>query len=271
MEMTVQEVYDAGENLAALLGDHESVYVLYTYNGKVFQEDYLTKEYSYSFYDGEYFEFGADIATLATDHAEYYYSENTCALSVTLTPNGMADMKERFAIAGTGSFISSTMLDDTPVVTEKDGFIIATCTSDQKELEEMGIEGVVSCEETYTLDAKTREMTSVKTVYTYEDGSVDEGIVTITRDAEIPEGMKAFLEYEQETENMCTVTIVSNPGTENEKIESIQVPKGLLVGFAPDFDVDKTFTVYTDAACTQAIEEEMDVNSDIAAYIKWDE
>ena len=33
---------------------------------------------------------------------------------------------------------------------------------------------VISCEETYTLDAKTREMTSVKTVYTYEDGTVEE-------------------------------------------------------------------------------------------------
>jgi hypothetical protein len=99
---------------------------------------------------------------------------------------------------------------------------------------------VVSCVETYTLDAKTREMTSVKTVYTYEDGTVEEGIATITRDVEAPEGAKPFLAYAQETENLRTVTIVSNPGAENEKTESIQVPKGLQVGVSADFAVEET-------------------------------
>ena len=149
--------------------------------------------------------------------------------------------------------------------------MIVTCTTGQKELEEMGIEGVVSCEETYTLDVKTREMTSVKTVYIYGDRSVDEGIITITRDVEIPEGMKPFLTYEQETGNMRTVTIVSNPGAENEKTESIQIPKGLLVGFSPDWDIEETFAVYTDAACTQTVEDDLDLNSDITVYIKWGE
>ena len=161
------------------------------------------------------------------------------------------------------------MLDDTATITEKDGSIIVAVLSDAKDIVTIG-EGVVSCEETYTLDAKTREMTSVKTVYTYEDGTVEEGIITITRDAEIPEGMKHFLAYEQETENMRTITIVSNPGTENEKTDSVKVAKGLLVALSPDWDVEETFTMYADAACTQMIEGDLDVNSDVTVYIKWD-
>ena len=41
--------------------------------------------------------------------------------------------------------------------------------------------------------------------------------------------MKAFVEYEQQTEDLRTITIVSNPGTESEKSESVQIPKGLSV------------------------------------------
>jgi hypothetical protein len=38
-EITLQEVYDAGKNLIALLGDHENVYVRITSGDKVIRED----------------------------------------------------------------------------------------------------------------------------------------------------------------------------------------------------------------------------------------
>ena len=161
------------------------------------------------------------------------------------------------------------MLNDETTIVEEDGFIIVSCTADLEDIALME-GGVVSCVETYTLDAKTREMVSIKTVYTYEDGTTEEGVVTITRDVEDPEGMKPFLAFAQETENMRTVTIVSNPGTENEKTESIQVPKGLQVAIGNDWGVEETFSVYEDAACTQPFEEEWDVNSDVTIYVKWD-
>ena len=128
---------------------------------------------------------------------------------------------------------------------------------------------VLSCVETYTIDAKTREMTTVKTVYTYKDETVEEGVITITRDVEAPEGTKPFLAYEQETENLRKVTIVSNPDTENEKTESIQVAKGLQVAFSADYFVEESFTLYADAACTQTFEGEWDVNADLTIYVKW--
>ena len=88
---------------------------------------------------------------------------------------------------------------------------------------------------------------------------------------EAPEGVKEFIKLEKETQNLRTVTFVSNPGTANEKTESIQVAKGLQIGFSPDWSIEKAFTVYADAACTQVIEGELDVNSDLTVYIKWGE
>ena len=266
-EVTLQEVYDAGKNLAALLGNHENVYVQVTSNGTIVREEYLSKQYSYSFTSAEYMDMGFEYASLVTDHAEYVCFDNSYLLNVTLTPSGMVD---RFATVGTVDFISTEVLNDDASIIEKDGSITVTCNADVDEILIIG-KDVVSCSEIYTLDAKTREMTAIKTVYTYKDGTVEEGIIAITRDVETPKGAVPFLAYEQETENLRTVTFVSNPGTENEKTESIQAPKGLLVVFSPNWDVEKTFTMYADAACTQVIEEDLDINSDVTVYIKWDE
>ena len=269
LRISLKEVYDAGENLSALLGDHESVYVQVTSGGKVLWEEYLSKQYSYSFYDDEYMDIGFEYASFATDNSEYYCFDNVYALNVAITPSGMVDMTGILDLIGTSSFISSAMLNDAATIIEKDGLIIVSCTADLDEI--YADEDVISCVETYTIDATTREMISVKTVYTYKDGTVEEGIVTITRDVEVPEGMKPFLEYAKETENMRTVTIVSNPGAENEKIESIKAPKGLQVAISADFSIEEPFTLYTDAACTQPVEEEWDVDSDLTIYVKWGE
>ena len=56
-----------------------------------------------------------------------------------------------------------------------------------------------------------------------------------------------------------------------EKTESVKVAKGVQVAIAPDFLTEKTFTMYADAACTQVLEGDSDVNSDLTVYIKWNE
>ena len=270
-EITLQEVYDAGKNLAALLGSHESVYVQVISNGTVIREEYLDQQYCYSFYSSEFMDIGFDYASLTTDHSQYDCFDGSYSAIITLTPSGTVDLETVFAATATSSFISSEMLDDdAPSVIEKDGLITVTCTADAEEIVTMG-EDVVSCVETYTLDAKTREMTAVKTVYTYKDGSVEEGVVTITRDVNTPEGMNAFLAYEQETENLRQITIVSNPGTENEITETIQVPNGLTVVLSPDWYVEKFFMMYSDAACTQPLDVLPDTDTDMTVYILWDE
>lgn len=263
-ELTLQDIYDAS-NVAALLKNHDSVHILYTGNGEVFQEDYYSKEQNYSFYKGE--EFNDEF--FMTDHSYYMNSDKTARL-VLLTPSGMAEMKDVFANEHKVNVFSTNLLNDIITsVTEKDGYIIMTSVSDQEEID--SIEGLVSCEEELVLDAKTYDLISVKSIFRYED-EVYEGTTTFTYDVEIPEIIKTFMEYDQQTEDMRTITVVSNPGTEQEKTESVLSPKGLIVGLSPEAAyADRTFTLYTDAACTQPLEEAPDVNADVTVYIKWDE
>ena len=262
-ELTLQDIYDAS-NVAALLKNHDSVHILYTGNGEVFQEDYYSKEQNYSFYKGE--EFNDEF--FMTDHSYYMNSDKTVRL-VLLTPSGMAEMKDVFANEHKVNVFSTNLLNDIITsVTEKDGCIIMTSVSDQEEID--SIEGLVSCEEELVLDAKTYDLISVKSIFRYED-EVYEGTTTFTYDVEIPEIIKTFMEYDQQTEDMRTITVVSNPGTEQEKTESVLSPKGLVVGLSPEAAyADRTFTLYTDAACTQPLEEAPDVNADVTVYIKWD-
>lgn len=271
-KITAQEVYNAGKNMNALLGNHENVYLVVKTNGKVVREEFWGKDAYYCFYDEEYMDIGMDNSSFITDHSEYYYIDNEYGRNVTLTKDGLMDLKDAFSVVGEVAFISNKIVDSaTATIKEENGVIIATCVTNEEELTEIGYENMASCVETYTLDAKTREMISIKTVYTYKDGKVAEGIVTITRDVEIPEGMKEFVKLENETENLRTVTIVSNPGADNEKTETVKVAKGISVDLTPDFMVEQTFTIYADAACTQSMEEISDVDSDITVYIKWNE
>jgi protein tyrosine/serine phosphatase len=271
LTISLQEVYDAGKNLSALIGNHENVYVCVTSNGDLLWEEYFSKHYCYSYYSAEYMDVGFEYTSFATNHSEYFLFDNTYLLNVTLLPSGMVNTTDILASMGQNGFISSEVLEDTNDVTivEKDGCIIVTCVTNMDNIVVSG--DVVSCAETYTIDANTREMTSVKTVYTYKDGSVEEGVVTITRDVEAPEGVNPFLDYAQETENMRTVTIISNPGTENEKTDSIQVPKGLQVSVSPDFSVEEAMNLYADAECTQMFDDAWDVNTDLTIYVKWGE
>ena len=264
-EITFQNIYDVG-NLATLLKNHDSVHVLRTNNGELYQEEYYNKECNYTFYKGEEF----DDEYLLTDHSYYVNSNNVPFRLALLTPSGMVDMKDVFAQESKENIFSTSLLNDVITsVTEKDGRIIVTSVPDQEELD--SVEGLVSCEEELVLDAKTREPISVKSVFRYED-EVYEGIATFIYDAEIPKNMKPFMEYDQQTEDMRTVTVVSNPGTENEKTDRIQSPKGIIVGLTAVSEyADRIFTIYADAACTQTFEEAPDVNSDITVYIKWDD
>ena len=263
-EITMQEIYDSS-NVAALLKNHDCVYVSYSENGEVTREEYYSKEGIYTFYKGE----EVDTEYLLTDHSYYMHSDGFARL-ILLTPSGMADMKDIFAKESEWNVFTESLLNDTiTFVTEKDGHIIVTSTPDQEEID--SIEGLDSYEEELVLDAKTREPISVKSTFHYED-DVIEGIVTFTYDAEIPEGMKTFMEYDQQTEDLRTITVVSNPGTENEQTQSVQVPKGLSGGLTSTAAyADRTFAIYTDAVCTQLFEEAPDVNSDVTVYIKWDE
>ena len=79
-----------------------------------------------------------------------------------------------------------------------------------------------------------------------------------------------FLAY-VEAENHRTITVVSNPGEDNEKIETVQVAKGLLVSVIPYWEVEETVTLYLDADCTELFEGDWDADADLTVYAKWGE
>ena len=272
-EITTQSLYDSS-NVPALLEKYDSVLVRRTENGEVYQEEYYSKEYCYTF-DGYNAE--NEYAVLSTDHSHYMYFDNMYVRIVAIAPDGMVDMESIFAEEIDWNIFATSLLNDTITsVTEKDGHIFVTSVSDQEEINDAKAQGWILGEDEYALDAKTREVISVKNVSVSDSGEKYEGAVYITYNAEIPESMKKFVEYDQQTANMRTVTVVSNPGSENEKIESIQVPKGLQVAISDvvaveDENYTVTYTVYADAACTQTFEEEWDANSDLTVYIKWNE
>ena len=265
-EITLQEIYDASK-VVNLLKDSDSVYVEHSGNGVVYLSDYFTKDCTYSLYEMEetYSEF------LITDHSYFHMSsDKTPVRLVPLTPSGAVDMTHFLAKEGEINIFSTELLNDTITsVKEKNGQIIVTSVVDQDEL--ASIEGLLSYEEELVLDAKTRKPISTKTVLRFEN-EVFEEKTTFTYDAEAPERMKIFEEYDNKTDNLRTVTVISNPGTKDEKTDIIRAPKGLVVGLTVDTQYsDRTFTTYNDAACTQVFDGEPNVNSDITVYIKWNE
>ena len=268
LRISLQEVYDAGKNLTALLGDHDSVSVQAVVDGTVISEMYLDKECSYTFYSPEYMNLGFSYQSLTTDHSQYICFDGEYSFVVPIAMSGVVDFADSLAMEGENGFISSVMLNDTAVVTERDGLIIVSCTADIDEI--YTDDAVVSCVETYTLDAKTREIISVKTVYTYADGTIEEGTAIVTRDGEMPEGAQAFLAYEGEDVEMRTVTIVSHPGTEDERTDVVRAPKGLLISLSPEWDDERIATMYEDAACTQPISVTPDPNLDATVYVRWE-
>jgi hypothetical protein len=268
-DITIQALYDA-TNIPALLEKYDSVYFARSEDGDVYEEQYYSKEYRYISYD---YNPESAYVTFSTDHSHYIYYMDMYMRLVVLTPDGMADMKSIFA-EEIDQYISSTsLLNDTITsVTKKGDQLIVTSVSDQEELDSYTAEGWTIHGEEHVIDAKTHELISAKSSYTNnETGETYGGSIQVTYGGEIPESMKKFVEYDQQTENLRTVTIVSNPGAANEKTESLQVPKGLQVActsLADDYE-ETPYTLYTDAACTQTFEGEWDVNSDLTIYVKW--
>ena len=270
LTISLNEVYEAG-SLPTLFEKHDSVYVQRIENDEVYQEEYFSKEYSYTFYS---YTPESEYAFFVTNHSYYMYFNNVDVRVIILTPDGMMDIESLFAEEIDGNIFSENLLNDTIVsVTEKDGKIIVTSVSDSEELAIYEAEGWILGKEETVLDVKTREVIFEKAYYTaIETGESYEGATYITYDGDIPESMKKFVAYDKQTENLHTVTIVSNPGADNEKIERIQVPNGLRVAITDLADVEEPlYTLYADAACTQTFEGEWDVNTDLTIYVKWGE
>lgn len=129
--------------------------------------------------------------------------------------------------------------------------------------------GVTSAKFEYVLDAETRELISHNSDYTYVDGLAFSVVTEVTYDADVPEKLQTILAYENQTENLRNVTIVSNPGTEKEESKSIQLPKGLIFGLEFDDAFADAVEFYTDADCAEYYDPYVNTDSDLTIYVKW--
>ena len=263
-EITMQEIHDASQT-EALLKNHESVYIQEEMDDKIWREVYLTKDYAYAYIPDE----EADWAEFITDDAYYCYMGGDYLRYLPISPDGVSDFASYRAEHYAAVILGVDTLDDTiESVTPKDGRITIKSVCDQEALAELG---VTSAQFEYILDAKTREMISLISDYTFDDGTAFGSAIEVAYDTEEPEMVKTFLEYDNQTENLRNITVVSNPGIENEKIESVQVSKGLIIGFRYDEDDTSEFHLYIDAACTEPYDPYMNTDSDLTLYVKWSE
>ena len=118
----------------------------------------------------------------------------------------------------------------------------------------------------YVLDAKTSTVLSNKTFLVAEDGAKrDYCTFTVEYNAAKPEQAQAMYELATATENLRTLTIITDPDTASEQSFSIRLPKGDAV---QPYPAEGYQTMFTDRACTEPLTTAVDRNTDCTLYMK---
>jgi len=117
----------------------------------------------------------------------------------------------------------------------------------------------------YDLDSKTLHINSCFSTVIYRDGTTK--VVSSQADyaAERPEALDEIATRAKQTVNVRTVTVVVDPGTENEKTYSVSVPKG--DGAVPHFTEEYGYKLYLDVECTQRYYGGTDMTKDLTIYV----
>ena len=268
VEVTMQEIYDAVQT-EAMLKNHENVYIRDELDGKIWMERYLTKEYICEHFIDEELAY----AELMTDAARYVYSSGDYLRYLYIAPDGVTnDFASDRAETYVSVILGEETLDETiESVSKKDGRMTVTSVLSSKNLETFAEVGVTAGKFGYVLDAKSREIISLTGDYTYDNGETHHMASEVIYDAEAPEMVKTFLEYDSQTENLRNVTVITNPGTEKEVSQNFQIPKGLVIGFTWSDDFEDKVGLYSDAACTESYDAYANTDSDLTIYVKWTE
>ncbi|MEE1200115.1 MAG: hypothetical protein U0L09_05645 [Christensenellales bacterium] len=262
-EITMREIYDAGRT-EAMLENHQSAYVRRELNGELYSESYLTEDYIYD-YDRSF-----GVEEFLTDDAYYCCYDSAYARIVPISPDGIIDIASYRAEYYSSLLFEGMTLDETiESVAREDGRITVASFFDQEVLGDTEEEGLISGNFEYVLDAETLELISGEEDYGYDGGTVDHMVWEALYDTDAPEKVKEFLEYDQQTEDLRTITVVTNPGTGKETSRILQIPKGMLVGFSVQSGDEEKYELYADAACTEPYTLYEDTVSDTTIYIQW--
>ena len=265
VKITMQDMYDAAQT-EAMLANHKSVYVQEAMDGEVWFEKYTTKDYVFSYMPGD-----EEWVEFMTDDTCYCYAGDVHVLYLPVDPNGLHSFASDRAEKSAQNLLFEDCLDEIiESATKEDGRITVESVLSQKNLEMLAEDGVISGKSKYVLDAKSRELISIENNYNLKDDVSYHTSMKISYDVEEPELVKTFLAYEKQTENLRNITIVSNPGTAKEVSQSVQAPKGLILGFRYD-DEAYVFEAFNDAACTETYDPYADTESDLTIYIRWTE
>jgi hypothetical protein len=268
LTITLQEIYDVCQT-EAMLENHESVYIRDEMDGENLGELYLTRDYVFNYIPGR----ELDWMEFITDEAAYYLVGDDCVYYMYITPDGVGDFASaRAERSVSASFAIDPENNTIESVSEKDGRItvIAFLKQDVISSEEQEF-GVISSRSEYVLDAKTHEIISAINDFVFDDGTSLCAATEVTYDSDAPELVKTILAYENQTEDLRNVTVVSNPGTDKEESKSIKTPKGLIIGFEYDDELEDAVEFFTDAACTESYDPFANTDSDLTVYIKWND
>lgn len=262
--ITMKEVYEANRP-AVLLENHESVCARFTVDGEDAGVNYVGKEYTY---DAAY-----GWACFMTDEIAYNCEGDTYHRVVPVCEDGLVDVADYRAAYDVRLLMDKTTARETvESVTEQDGRLTVSTQLPAKYLLELtqGQEGVKACRCEYVLDADTCALISGQSVCDFEDGTSFTVTSEMTYDEALPDQARAFLALEEQGVQLRTVTLVTNPGTQREKIQNVQVAKGLSVRLDAGMG-EGTLTLYADAACTQPYIAPGEHESDATVYLKWTE
>ena len=261
-KLTMRNVIEANRT-KKLLEVHDSVSVQVTMNDEMYIEYYLA--------DGCSYEKGNGWAMYITDDAGYICSNGQYGRLVFIAEDGLGSAAEYRAGRHTDVIISQDSLEEKIQTIEETGDRIVVTSAMDKETTSKVIaeEGAQSYKAEYVMDAKTHSIITVEGILTMEDGTVVDCDMECTYNAEMPEEAKAQAEYLAQTEDLRTVTLVFNAGTEKEKVETIQAIKGHAISLTQMPDAVGSMSLYADAAYTEAYASNGDYTSDVTIYVKW--
>lgn len=260
--ITMQEVYDANRP-AALLANHESVCARFTVDGEDVSLNYVSEEVTYDEVYGW--------ACFMTDEVAYTCEDGTYHRMLPVNEEGLVDVADYRAAYDVRLLMDQTTTRETiESVTEQDGRLTVSTQLPAKYFLELtqGQEGVKVYRCEYMLDADTRVLIGGRSVCDFEDGTSFTVTSEMTYDEALPDQARAFLALEEQGAQLRTVTLVTNPGTQQEKIQSVQVAKGLSTRLDAGM-AEGSLTAYADAACTLPYTASGDHDSDVTVYLKW--
>lgn len=255
--ITMQEIADT-HALTALLAEYDSVYRQNSEGGEVYASFYMTETYMYS-----------DVSVYKmymSEHAQYVSNKDVYYHLLTLTADGLVTPASMFAQRYSSQpFLSETcVLERIQSVTKKDGHITVNTEFDKSYAADTTLtilQGLqtLTCE--YVLDAKTRHVVSAVFTSTYEDGVPYTLSSAFTYDLPAPAEAQPFIDYDKQTDDLRTITLIFHPGEAGEVTERVQSPRGVKLILEGDI------RLYTDAACTIPYDGNDDLHADMTFYI----